>query len=1121
MSEISERIARLSPEKRVLLERRLMEEGGAADEGAPIPRRKTGDRCPLSFAQERLWFLDQLEPDSPAYNVPRAFRLRGALDLCALDRALQEIVRRHEALRTTFASEEGLPVQVIASKLIVPLPVTDLTTTRRRDSEARAIELAEEEARLPFDLTQGPLIRARLLRLGIEDHIFLLTMHHIVSDGWSMGVLCRELSALYKTFRRDNRSSLPDLPIQYADFAVWQRNWLAGEELERQLSYWRNQLADPPPLLELPTDRARPAIQRYRGARVLETLTPALSASLKALSRDERATLFMTLLAAFQVLLHRYSGQDDILIGAPIASRDRVEIEDLIGFFVNTLVLRGDLSGNPTFRDLLARTREACMEAYAHQDVPFESLVRDLAPERSMSHAPLFQVMFALQNVPSSDLELSGLAVDRLKVDAATSKFDLSVTVKERVEGLRVQVTYNTDLYDRTTIERMIGHYRTLLEGIVGDPNERIAFLPLLTERERHRILVEWNDTEADYPEELCVHHLFEAQVKRTPDAVAVVFEDQQLTYRELNERANQLAHYLRRHGVGSEVLLGICVQRCPEMVVGVLGILKAGGGYVPLDPEDPVERMALILEQAGATAVITQEEMVERLADVSPDLFCLDADWVVVARESREDPDVHIPARSAAYAMFTSGSTGRPKGVLVEHRGVTNYVRWVTQHLLPSYGLNLPLITKLTFDASLKQLFAPLIAGRDVWVLPDTVASQPTALLRALSMRSSVGLNCVPSLWRSMLSAMDADQRLIPRQSLTHLFLGGEAVSDETVRRTFTRFPDLRVFNVYGPTEATANATAGELLSTDGPVIGRPIANTQVYVLDSHMRPIPVGTEGELHISGVGLARGYLSHPDLTAEAFVPNPYSDKPGDRLYRTGDLARWRPEGRVEFLGRLDHQVKVRGFRIEPGEIESALQAHPAVQGAVVVAREDKPEVLAETLNAERRLVAYIVPRQGTEPTTAAIRSFLRDKLPRYMIPSQFMFLDSLPLTPVGKVDRRALPVPDNGRPELDQTFIGPSTPSECLIARIWREALGIDRVGVYDNFFDLGGHSLLAVRVIAQIEEKIGLRFRPGDLMFQSLGQLAAAAEERMESSTSSEPSGFLRNAWRALKKVVR
>ena len=1030
-----------------------------------MPAISRDDDSPLSFAQARLWFLDQLEPNSSVYNVPSGMRLKGLLNVGALEQSINEIVRRHEVLRTSFSMVEGEAVQIISPSLALALPIVELSHLPEVEREAEAQRVAEEEVRRPFDLGQGPLLRAKLVRLGDDDHVLLVTMHHIVSDGWSMGVFFRELSILYEAFSKGKPSTLAVLPIQYVDYAVWQRDWLKGEILDTQLSYWKRQLENIP-TLQLPTDRRRPTVQSYRGAGQSLELSKALPDQVKALSRKEGTTLFMTLLAAFQTLLYRYTGQDDIAVGSPMAGRTRTEIEGLIGFFVNTLVLRGDLSGNPTFRELLARVRKVAVEAYAHQDVPFEKLVEELQPQRNLSHSPLFQVMFVFQNAPATALEFQGLSMSPMINGSDTAKFDLTLSIREESGGLRGDLQYNTDLFDRSTVERMLNHFENLLKGIVADPDRRLSDFALLTPAERHQLLVEWNDTKRDYPEDKCVHQLFEEQVERTPDVVAVVFESEKLTYRELNQRANQLAHYLLQRGVGPEQLVGVFMERSPEMLVAVLGILKTGAAYVALDHESPKERLAFFLQDTKTPILVTQQPLIERLPSVKAHLVCLDPDWVTIRQERTENPILRGTPTHLAYVAYTSGSTGQPKGVMIEHRSLVNYLQWVNNCLLNDDIRAVPMITEITFDACLKQLFAPLLCGKRVWLVPRDVVIRPAALLQEIRRNVHVGLNCVPSLWAAILNEIDSVQATTLSQSLTSLFLGGERLSDELVRKSFTALPALEIWNLYGPTETTANASNGKVASSDKVTIGRPVSSTKIYLLDNQLQPVPVGVMGEVYIGGVGLARGYLNRPELTAEKFIASPFSSLPGARLYRTGDLARFLSDGNIEFIGRIDDQVKIRGFRVELGEIESTLSQHPSVLENVVMARED--------VLGDKRLVAYIVSNQQPVPSHDNLRNFLKQKLPEYMVPPAFVFLDSLPLTPNGKIDRTALPQSDQTRPELIVTFVAPRTPLEELLAGIWVAVLKVEKVGVHDNFFELGGHSLLTTQVISRVHDTFGL-----------------------------------------------
>ena len=846
-----------------------------------------------------------------------------------------------------------------------------------------------------------------------------------------------------------------ELPLHYADYAVWQREWLQGEELDRQAGYWKERLSGAPALLELPTDHPRPALQSYCGACELMQLSPTLSEGLKALSRREGVTLFMTLVAGFKVLLSRYSGQEDVVVGSPIAGRTRREFEHLIGFFVNTLVLRTDLSGDPTVRELLGRVREMAMGAYAHQDLPFEKLVEELRPPRSLSYSPLFQVLLVLQNAPRADMEIAGLEVRSEAVHSGTSKFDMTLSVEETSAGLRGTLEYNTDLFDAVTIRRMLGHYQRLLEGMVADPGQPISRLPLLTEDERHQLLVEWNNTACDYPADRCVHQLFEEQVERTPDAVALVFEDQELTYGELNARSNQLAHYLQSQGVGPETLVAICMERSPEMVVGLLGILKAGGAYVPLDPEYPAERLAFMLQDAQAPLLLTQRHLCSRVSAQPAQIIYLDHSANELVGYGDDKPLDRATADNLAYVIYTSGSTGTPKGVLICHGGLVNLIQSQIHEVGVSEDDRVLQFASLSFDASILEIGMALLSGATL-VLTSRATLLSTAELTELLVKESV---TVAAFTPAMLDVLPA---VMP--ALKKILCGGSACSQKLVSKWF----DSRAFfNEYGPTECTVCATMTQCDPTDGvPPIGRPISNMRLYVLDRGWQPVPVGVPGELYIGGVGLARGYWNRPNLTAEKFLPDPLGIDPGGRLYKTGDLVRWRADGNLEFLGRLDDQVKIRGFRIELGEIEASLARHPGLQRSVVVAREDEP--------GDKRLVAYVVPADlASPPSTADLRSFLGQELPEYMIPSAFAFLDRLPLSPNGKVDRKALPEPGEAWAETSN-FIAPRTPIEEILVGIWAEVLGSERVGVADNFFELGGHSLRAMRVIARVHDVLGV-----------------------------------------------
>ena len=1078
----------------------------------PVPR---DGNLPLSFAQARLWFLAQLEPDSPAYNIPAAFRLTGLLNVTALSQSLSEIVRRHEVLRTTFPSVDGQPKQVISLDTALTLPVIDLRELPPDQGLSEAQRLATEEAQESFDLATGPLFRVKLLRLEEAEYMLLVTMHHIVYDGWSHDIFLRELAALYDAFSSGKPSPLPELPIQYADFAHWQREWLQGEVLESQRDYWKQQLNGSLPILQLPTDYPRPPVQTYQGGYQSLELPKNLTKALKDLSQQERGTLFMTLLAAFQTLLYRYTRQEDMIVGTPIAGRNQVEAEGLIGFFVNTLALRTYLSGNPSFQELLGRVREVALGAYAHQDLPFEKLVEELQPERDRSRTPLFQVMFVLQNTPTSALELPGLTVNSLNINNGTAKFDLTLFIMETAQGLRASLEYNTDLFNAATITRMLGNFQTLLEGIVANPQQRLLDLPLLTAAEQHQLLVEWNNTTKEYPQDKCIHQLFEAQVEQAPDAVAVVFEGQQLTYRELNARANQLAHYLQVLGVGSEVLVGICVERSLEMLVGLLGILKAGGAYVPLDPMYPLERLAFMLEDASVSVLLTQARLVESLPQHHAPVVCLDGDWELIAQYGEENVSSGVMPKNLAYVIYTSGSTGKPKGVLVEHRGLLNLVFWHRRTFAVSPKDRATQLAGSAFDASVWELWPYLTAGASIYIANEQTRVLPQQL-RDWLVKNAITISFLPTpLAESILSlAWPSDV------ALRTLLTGGDKLHN---------YPSLSVpfelVNNYGPTENTVVTTSGFIpakpRTETAPLIGRPIANTQVYLLDEKLQPVPIGVPGELYVSGDGLARGYLNRPDLTAQKFIPHPFSDNqsvsgaaPEElagrdsalRLYRTGDLARYLPDGNIEFLGRLDEQVKIRGFRIELGEIEALLAQHPDLREVVVIVREDIP--------GNKYLAAYVVPKlEASPPPISELRSFLKAKLPDYMVSGTFVFLEAMPLTPNGKIDRRALPVPASSRREQEDNFVAPSTPTEEILAAIWTEVLGLQQVGINDNFFELGGHSLLAARLFAQIEKKLG-RNLPLANLFQAptIKELASLFNQQDHSSEQKKSTMQLESA---------
>jgi len=1060
----------------------------------PIQPTKERTQLPLSWAQERLWFLNQLEGPSATYNIPIAIRITGSLDIDALQQALAEIVRRHEVLRTSFHTVNGVPVQVIHPATTIKIKVVDL----QQQGETPLQQLAQQEATTPFDLEIAPLIRCSCVQLSAREYVLFLTVHHIVADGWSLGVFFRELSALYQAFRDQEASPLAELPIQYADFGIWQRQWLSGEVLATQLHYWRNQLQSAPSLLQLPTDRPRPSVQTYRGQTLSWRLNADLKQKLQTLSRESGTTLFMTLYAAFATLLYRYSSESDILIGTPIANRTRNEIEPLIGFFVNTLVLRTQFADNPSFENLLAQVRETTLQAYEHQDAPFEQVVETLQPQRSLSHSPLFQVMFILQNAPMGELELPGCTWCGVEQDSTIAKFDLTVSMLETDQGLVGSWQYNTDLFDSSTIERMLAHFQNLLSAIVENPRQTVGELPLLSELERHQLLVEWNDTATEYPADKCIHQLFAEQVERTPDNLAVVFEDQQLTYLQLNQRANQLAHHLQCLGVGPEVLVGICVERSVEMVVGLLGILKAGGAYVPLDPNYPQERLSYMLMDSGVGVLLTQQSLLESLPPHTAQVICLDTDWEAIEQHSQENLDSGVCADNLVYVIYTSGSTGLPKGVMNTHQGVHNRLLWMQQsyHLTSSDGVVQK--TPFSFDVSVWEFFWTLLTGAKIVVAEPEGHKDSNYLVNLIAQEQITTIHFVPS----MLQVFLQETNLENCRCLKRVFCSGEALPWELTQSFFEKL-ECELHNLYGPTEAAIDVTFWRCQPQENSQlvpIGRPISNIQIYILDKHLQPVPVGIPGELHIGGDGLARGYLNRPELTDEKFIQNPFSEDKSARLYKTGDLARYLPDGNIEYLGRIDNQVKIRGFRIELGEIEAVLNTHPQIQQAVVIAREDIP--------GDKRLVAYLVTTDESL-RSQQLREFLKPKLPEYMLPSAFVLLDTLPLTPNGKIDRKALPAANQFQDATQGIKVLPQDELERQLTQIWQQVLGIQGIGVHDNFFELGGHSLLGLRLFAETEKVLGLKL-PISSLFQepTIWHLAQIIRQSEQSASCSSLHGL-------------
>jgi amino acid adenylation domain-containing protein len=1055
----------LSPEQISLLVERFKNKSDAVSRGPSIPRRPEMTHVPLSFSQQRLWFIDQLDPNSSAYVMPLAYRSKGYLDVVVLERTVSEIIRRHEVLRTTFKVVQGQPVQIINLAQPQTIPIIDLSELSEDAREAEARLLASQEALRPFSLREDMMFRVVVVRLSSEQHVLLLSLHHIACDGWSFNILLREFGALYRSYSAGQPSLLPDLPIQYADFAHWQRHWLDGHVLSSQLAYWKEQLSGAAPL-ELPTDRPRPPTVGCLGAVETIRLERSLVESLKELSQRQGVTLFMLLLAAFKVLLMRYTGQQDISVGTPIAGRNWMEIEGLIGFFVNTLVMRTDVRGEESFEQVVQRVREVALDGYAHQDVPFEKLVEEIQPERDASRPPLFQAIFALTGendqpaAKSGSSQGQGMGLSVFEYDYTTTRYDLELFINNTGDNFVARFIYNTNLFDGTTVARMLSNFRNLLAGIVRNSKQAVSALPLWGDNERQRILNDWNNTVRPFPSHVCIHQLFEAQVEAAPEATALIFEDTQLTYAELNERANLLAHRLRRLGVGPEQRVAILMERQPQLIVSLLAILKAGGAYLPLDPEYPQERIAFMLADADVQVVLTQQHLAAMVTGAGVEVVCVDTNWPSIKTESSGNLNSTASADNLAYVIYTSGSTGQPKGVEVTHKNVARLLFGVEYARFEGRPRILQMAS-VSFDASTFEVWGALLHGGCCVLYPERVPS-------FVGIADSVGRHGIDLMWltASLFNAVvdDAPQSLT---GVKQLLVGGEALSVAHVKRTREQLSDVELTNGYGPTESTTFTCCHRIEAVRGDergiAIGRPIGNTQVYILDQWMETVGVGVCGELYIGGDGLARGYLGRPELTAERFVPNPYSGRVGTRLYRTGDVCRYREDGAIEYVGRIDGQVKVRGYRIELGEIEAAMGALDGVNEVVVMAREDEP--------GEKRLVAYVVSER--EQGAAEMQKQLQERLPEYMIPTAVVKMEALPLTANGKVDRRKLPAPEVERLERAAEQVAPRTEVERVIAKIWEGVLGVETVGVIENFFDLGGHSLLMVQVHGRLQEAFG------------------------------------------------
>jgi amino acid adenylation domain-containing protein len=1055
--------------------------GGAAEKDVFV--------FPLSFAQERLWFMDQLLPDNSLFNLSTAVRLRLPLNGEAIERSLNEILRRHESLRTSFVVIDGHPAQVIAPSLHMSLPIVDLAKLPPTEREREADRLANEEAHTPFDLRRAPLLRVKVLRLEPADFVLLVTMHHIISDGWSMGIFWNELSAIWSAFAAGRPSPLPEPSIQYADFALWQREWLQGRVLAEQLAFWREKLRGAP-VLELPHDFPRPPVQTFSGATYDFTLSRETAAGLNAVCQSEGVTPFMVLLAAFQTLLHRYTGQEDIVVGSYIAGRNRAEVEGLIGFFLNSLVIRVDASGNPSFREMLARVRNVTVEAYAHQDVPFAKLVEELQPERDLSRNPFFQVMFQMLNVPTLSRFEKGEKPDLLETRRSAAVFDLSCMFAQSPDGLAGHLEYNTDLFRHETIVRLAGHYERLLGSAVSQLDQRLSELTILSGEERRQVVREWSTHRVEHPMRESLTELFEAQTRRRPQAPALILGPEKLTFGELNRRANQLAHRLKRLGVGRETLVGICLERSFDLAA-LLAVFKAGAAYLPLDPGYPQERLRFMVRDAAAPVVVTRAKFLALFAGCPVKILDLDAEREAIAAELDSNLGGTAAPQDLAHVIYTSGSTGQPKGVAVEHRQLLNRFAWMWNRYPFAKGEVGCQKTALGFVDSIWEIFGPLLKGVPVVIIPDAVVKDPLALVRLLGEQRVTRLWLVPSLLQAILESHSDLNRRLP--ALKVWVSSGEPLPKGLAEQFRWALPDAALYNLYGTSEVW-DVTWFAVGESSGPrvPIGRPIDNMEAYVLDQHLQPVPVGIPGELHVGGAGLARGYLNRPELTKARFIANPFADRPGARLYKTGDLVTWLPDGDLDYLGRMDAQAKIRGVRIEPGEIEALLAEISDIGQAAVVVRED--------VAGQPRLVAYFTTRNGTgdSPEISTLRRRLKERLPECMVPSAFLQLDGFPLTPSGKVDRRRLPPPNGGAGEQARGCVAPQTTMEQKIAAIWKEVLQINKPGTSSNFFDLGGHSLLIYQVYSKL---LPLSKRPlaiTDLFryptIRSLAQFCAAHE---------------------------
>ncbi|HEY0097571.1 MAG TPA: amino acid adenylation domain-containing protein, partial [Pyrinomonadaceae bacterium] len=1075
MSNILESLNNLSPEKRALLALRLKLKGAAASRVQKIPRRENNEAIPLSYAQQRLWFIWKMEPDSIEDNIAVALRITGPLNVQGMERTFSELINRHEILRTNFPEVDGLPIQRINPPQELRLPLVDLSELDEASREARAEQLISEEERRPFDLMNGRMLRVGLVKMHEQEHLLLLTMHHVVSDGWSMSILIREVSTLYDAYSKGNSSSLPELPIQYADYALWQRAQLSGDALDGPLAYWKQQLAGASQVLELRTDRARSASPTSSSNTIGFVLPPGVTEAVKELSRSERTTLFMTFMAAFKVLLYRYTGQSDISVGTPYANRNLEEVQGLIGIFINVLVMRTDMSGNPGFRELLARVKKVAVDAYANQDVPFEKLVEVLKPDRNLSQTPLFQVMFAFHNWDQESLKLNELNERSIRREsAATTKYDLSLEMMEHEGSIRGMLQYKSELFDESTITRMVEHFQRLVENAVFKPEQPISTLRMMSPQEQQLLLEQWDNTKGHDQTTKCLDELFEEQVARTPEATAVVLGEEQINYRQLNERANQLARRLREQGVRPEVIVGILLERSVEMIVAIFGVLKAGGAYLPLDRNLPVERVAWMMEDAGVEVLLTQESLKDWLPQRGRELRYVLVEQIHNSEGAQVEERVEsgVTGDNLAYVIYTSGSTGIPKGVCISHIAAANhFLVALEEYRIDSTDVVL-VFASFNFDASVEEIFTGLLTGAALVLRGDPWGRED--FFQCVADSGLTIVNFPPAYWTQIVPAPGSETAALLAARLKLITIGGDQMPPQTARLwQQSGLQDLRLLNGYGPTETVVTATLFDVpplteedaASSQVP-IGRPLAHRAIYILDQQGAPVPVGVTGELHLGGSLLARGYLNRPDLTAEKFIPDPFIGEAGARMYRTGDKATYLEDGQLRFLGRVDNQVKIRGYRIELGEIEAGLYACDGVREAAVMVN--------ERVAGEKRLIGYVVMEPGQTVVPGKIKEHLRKRLPDYMVPTSFVELEKMPLTTNGKIDRRALPAPDEAARNIDLQYVEPKGPTEEIIAGIWSSVLAIGRVGAEDNFFDLGGHSLLATQVISRVREALGV-----------------------------------------------